>query len=108
MSTHESLTVPVCAGCARAVYPPRALCPGCGGDRWRPTVVLDGVLETTTVLRKVAGSDDGKPIRLGTVRLDSGVRVVTRVKGGVTRGARAALRLTDGVVVARRRKGGRS
>jgi uncharacterized OB-fold protein len=67
-----------CDGCARHVFPPRRLCPYCGGSNlaW---VAADGcgTVHATTVVARPA--KHGGPYGVVLVDLDEGVRMMSRV-----------------------------
>ncbi|WP_405970773.1 zinc ribbon domain-containing protein [Streptomyces sp. NBC_00988] len=100
MSAGEPFVVTVCVTCDRAAYPPRAVCAGCGASEWRHTPVAGGVLEHATILRRVAGVAGTSTVALGVVRLESGSRVIARVKGRPALGSAVALSLNEGAVLA--------
>jgi hypothetical protein len=87
-----SLRIPICAGCGRAVFPQRLLCPDCGGAEWRHEPVDAGVLEAAT---ERAG------VWVGFVRTSLGPVVVARVEGGHHRGAEVMIDEDGDVPVAR-------
>ncbi len=69
-----------CAGCDRAVFYPRMICPHCGADKlgW---VTPDGrgtVYSTTVVRRK---PDAGGDYNVALIDLQEGVRLMSRVDG---------------------------
>ena len=69
-------TVTVCAACGEAVFPPRALCPPCGGREWRTVEAGAGTVEETT-------ERDG--VRIASVRTDVGPIRLGHLKPGSTR-----------------------
>ena len=93
------LQVGVCTACGRCVFPPRSLCPECGGAEWVERATAGGVVEETTMLRRVPGADV-EPVAIGTVRLDEGPVVVARLHEAGT-GARVGVGSENGAPVAR-------
>jgi len=83
--------MPVCVACGHAVFPPRALCPRCGGADWRSTAAGRAIVENTT-------ERDG--VRIGVVLSERGPRVVARLDGAVEPGDVVLLDGRDGVPVA--------
>ena len=63
--------------------------------------VLDGVLEELTTARR-AGAP-AAPIRVGSVRIEGGGRLIARVEAELVEGAHVALDDDGGAAVARRR-----
>jgi uncharacterized protein len=94
------LPIRVCSACGHAVFPPRLLCPRCGGAEWRTEEVGSGVVEEATVLERAPGGPVSPAVRLGSVRLEDGVVVVARLEGGVEPGDSVRLEYRDGVPVA--------
>ncbi len=89
-----SLDVPVCSRCGRAVFPPRLLCPECGGTEWRSEPVEHGVVERAT-------ERDGMGVCF--VRTPLGPLVVARLEQPAERGAEVTLDVDGGAPVARPR-----
>ena len=76
-----------CAGCDRAVFYPRMICPHCGAEKldW---VTPDGrgtVYSTTVVRRK---PDAGGDYNVALIDLQEGVRLMSRVDGVAPDGRR--------------------
>jgi len=86
-------TVTVCAACGEAVFPPRALCPPCGGREWRTVEAGAGTVEETT-------ERDG--VRIASVRTDVGPIVVARATAAYAAGHAVRLESEGGVPVAGR------
>jgi hypothetical protein len=86
-----SVHVPECTTCGRTVFPPRALCPVCGGAAWRERHAAAGVVAEVT---EVGG------VGIVEVRTDQGPVVVARAAGPLKRGDRARLESDAGVPVA--------
>ena len=95
------IEVCVCERCGHAVYPFRHVCPECAARAWRVEHVDDGTLEQATTIRQRIGVERRVPNRVGSVRLDLGPVVITRVLDGAEVGARVALAKSAGAVVAR-------
>ena len=93
----------ICEGCGKTVFPRRSLCSQCGGAEWRRRDADGGVVVEQTFVRHVAGGAPALPVRIGTVVLDAGPRVVARLEAGATLGAPVRLDLEDGAPVARTR-----
>ena len=66
-----SVRIPICTDCGRAVFPPRLLCPDCGGGEWRDELVDAGVLEAVT---------ERGDVRVGAVRTPLGPLLIARVE----------------------------
>lgn len=66
-----------CASCARAIFYPRVLCPGCGSTElaWVESAGTGTVYSTTTVCPR-----DGEPYNVSLVDMDEGFRMLTRVE----------------------------
>jgi uncharacterized OB-fold protein len=88
----------VCRTCGLPAFPPRALCPRCGGASWLRRIAFSGVLEDATTLRHAAGGLADVPIGLGTVRLDAGPEVVVRLDDESAPGTRVALETIGGAL----------
>jgi uncharacterized OB-fold protein len=86
-----SFTLPVCSACGDAVFPPRALCPRCGGRTWTTAEAATGTVEELT-------ERDGT--RIASIRTDLGPVVIARVKSKVERGSVVELDSDGGVPVA--------
>ncbi len=84
--------IPVCAACAAAVFPPRLLCPRCGGAEWREEAVEQGVLE---------GRTERNGTGIGAVRTPLGPVVVVRLEGEAAAGDTVSLDDENGVPTAR-------
>ncbi len=70
-----------CAGCSKVLYPPRVVCPACGGRDFE-TVSLPrhGKILTFTVVRvPPAGFTEQSPLPIALVELDNGIRVMVQV-----------------------------
>ncbi len=87
-----SFPIPICAACGIAVFPPRALCPSCGGRFWVEGETNRGLAEQVT---ERAG------VRIASVRTDLGPLVVARVAEGIAPGDSVLLEADGGVPVGR-------
>lgn len=69
-----------CAGCDRAVFYPRMICPHCGADKlaWTTPDGRGTVYSTTVVRRK---PDAGGDYNVALIDLQEGVRLMSRVEG---------------------------
>jgi len=69
-----------CAGCDRAVFYPRMLCPHCGADKlaWTTPDGRGTVYSTTVVRRKPEAGGD---YNVALIDLFEGVRLMSRVEG---------------------------
>ncbi|MGE8678116.1 MAG: Zn-ribbon domain-containing OB-fold protein [Achromobacter marplatensis] len=69
-----------CAGCNRAVFYPRMICPHCGADKlaWAEPDGRGTVYSTTVVRRKPEAGGD---YNVALVDLQEGVRLMSRVQG---------------------------
>ena len=70
-----------CAGCGKVLYPPRVVCPECGGREFE-TVVLPrrGTIVTFTVIDVPPTGFQGQaPLVLALVELENGVRTMVQV-----------------------------
>lgn len=83
----EPMTVAECVTCGYLAYPPRILCPNCGGGEWRSRPAGSGVVTEVTESRE--------GVRLGAVRSEGGVRIVARLAEGIEAGDQVEL-LRDG------------
>jgi uncharacterized OB-fold protein len=80
------LQIQRCERCGTSAFPDRLWCPGCGAGQLRHVAAGRGRVEQETTLRRSA-----EPIRLGTVRLDSGPLVIARLADGTGAGAHVRL-----------------
>lgn len=95
-----SLWLSACRTCGRKAFPPRLLCPACGGASWKLERAGQGVVEEVTTVHHAVGAD-GVAVALASVRLDAGPVVVASLDGQLSRGDRAELVAVDGAPVAR-------
>lgn len=96
----SGLPVSVCSACGKAVFPPRLLCPRCGGDEWRSEDVGAGVVEEATLVERAPGGPLATPVALGSIRLEGGLVVVARLEAGLEPGDSVRLEYRDGVPLA--------
>ncbi|HEY1370539.1 MAG TPA: zinc ribbon domain-containing protein [Gaiellaceae bacterium] len=87
-----SFPLPVCESCGRAAFPPRALCPSCGGSAWRSEDAAGGVVEQVS---------DVSAVHVAAVRTDLGPVVVARAPASVRAGDEIELDPDGGVPVVR-------
>lgn len=75
------LEAATCTDCARVSYPPRAVCPGCGGREFTTTVLpRRGRIVTSTVVRvPPAGFADQTPLPIALIELENGVRTMLQI-----------------------------
>ncbi|HUP33629.1 MAG TPA: hypothetical protein VM184_11385 [Gaiellaceae bacterium] len=95
----SALRVSACRLCGWRGFPERIWCPACGSDELDSVSEDFGVVEDATVLRRAPGRTLGDPVRLGTVGLERGGRVVARLEAGP--GERVRLSVAGGAPVAR-------
>lgn len=70
-----------CDGCGKLVYPPRRVCPACGGERWTPAKLSRrGKVVTWTVIH-VAPDDlaTEAPYGMAIVETPEGVRMMAQL-----------------------------
>jgi uncharacterized OB-fold protein len=89
------LQLGVCAGCGRAFFPLRALCPACGSPDFRLEEAGPGVVEEVTARSGV----DGTVVGIAAVRLVRGPVVVARSPDGSPPGTEVRLVDDDGAPV---------
>ena len=83
------LQIQRCEQCGTNAFPDRLWCPGCGGATLQHVPAGPGRVEQETALRRSA-----EPIRLATVRLDSGPMVIARLSRHARAGTQVHLELT--------------
>jgi uncharacterized OB-fold protein len=64
-----------CIKCAKAVFPPRSLCPHCHCSVFVPATAYRGVIEETSLQRGTP------PVLFASIRTDLGPTVVAKVVG---------------------------
>ena len=70
-----------CAGCEKLLYPPRVVCPSCGGSVFETiTLPRKGRVVTFTVVRvPPAGFTEQTPLPIAIVELMEGLRVMVQI-----------------------------
>jgi len=70
-----------CKNCGHVSFPPRLVCPRCGGREFAPhTLAGAGELVTYTVIRVAPGSfEDQAPYAVGIAALEDGVKLTAQV-----------------------------
>ena len=70
-----------CSACSKILYPPRLVCPACGGREFADVVLpRTGKILTFTVVRvPPAGFTEQTPLPIALVELDNGVRVMAQI-----------------------------
>lgn len=70
-----------CTGCGKVLYPPRLVCPQCGGRDFTTEVLpRDGKVVTYTVIRvPPAGFTEQTPLPIALVELANGVRLMVQI-----------------------------
>jgi hypothetical protein len=70
-----------CTGCGKVLYPPRLICPECGGRDFATEVLpRDGTVVTYTVIRvPPAGFTEQTPLPIALVELVNGVRLMVQI-----------------------------
>ncbi len=70
-----------CTGCGRILYPPRVVCPDCGGREFETvTLPRKGTIVTYTVIDVPPTGFQGQaPLVLALVELENGVRTMVQV-----------------------------
>jgi uncharacterized OB-fold protein len=89
------LQIQRCERCGTNAFPDRLWCPGCRAGGLPHVPAGPGRVEEETTLRRpppTAPTDE--PVRLGTVRLDSGPLVIARLAADIGSGARVRLERT--------------
>jgi uncharacterized OB-fold protein len=70
-----------CDGCSKVLYPPRVVCPSCGGREFSSVELpRSGKIKTFTVVRvPPAGFTEQSPLPIALVELDNGIRIMVQV-----------------------------
>jgi len=69
-----------CRSCGAVLYPPRPLCPRCGGELEEVKLPERGVVVNYTVVRSPPSEYDGKePYIVAVVELENGARVLAQL-----------------------------
>lgn len=95
----SAVLVSACGTCGWRGFPERIWCPVCGSDQIESVPEELGVVEDATALRRAPGRTLDLPVRIGTVLLDGGARVVARLEA--KSGDRVRLTVEEGAPVAR-------
>jgi hypothetical protein len=91
------LQIQRCERCGTSAFPDRLWCPGCGASELRHAPAGLGRVEQETALGRSA-----EPVRLATVRLDSGPMVIARLETDTETGTQVRLdRTPEGIIWAR-------
>lgn len=99
MSAPAGVTVSVCETCGSGFFPGPLICPRCGSARWHERQVESGTVEQVTVVRRAAGGL-ADPAVLATVHLESGQRVVVRLRDDAAPGSHVELGQAGGALYA--------
>jgi len=75
------LEAATCTDCGTILYPPRLVCPSCGGrDFTTANLPRTGKVVTFTIVRvPPAGFTEQTPLPIALVELDNGVRVMVQI-----------------------------
>ncbi len=93
------VAVSLCTACGWSGLPERLWCPRCGlAGSVRTALVHAGHVEEATIVRKMVGG--GPAVRLGTVRLSGGARLIARLRPDATAGGWVRLYSDGGAAVA--------
>jgi uncharacterized OB-fold protein len=70
-----------CRSCGAVAFPPRPICPACGGKEFAPTRLAESgrILTYTIIHVPPAGFEDQSPYALGIAELDDGVKLTAQV-----------------------------
>ena len=70
-----------CQGCGKILFPPRLICPECGGREFGPVKLADkGTVLTYTVIRVPPKQFvDQAPFAVGIIELEDGVRLTGQI-----------------------------
>ncbi len=95
-----SVAITSCRDCGHACFPPRLLCPRCGGGAWAAGVVSEGVVSGATTVARRVDAAAAAPVHLAEVRSDAGVVVLARLEHPARAGLRVRLRkLPSGAIL---------
>lgn len=95
----RGVPIGVCMTCGHRVFPDRLLCSVCGGGEWRHEWVSRGVVDEVTTLTRSRGRTYDPPIRLASVQLQSGPRVIARLAHELGPGEEVMLDVESGAIV---------
>jgi uncharacterized OB-fold protein len=101
----RDVSVSVCRTCGGRLFPPRLLCPACGGASWSSEPAGPGTVEEVTTVRHAVGADSDVSVSLASVRLDAGPVVVAGVDAHALPGDRVELADADRVCARRLTRG---
>jgi uncharacterized protein len=101
----RDVSVSVCRTCGRRLFPPRLLCPACGGASWSREQAGSGTVEEVTTVHHAVGAEGGVSVSLASVRLDAGPVVVAGVDTQARPGDRVELADADRVWARRSMRG---
>jgi uncharacterized OB-fold protein len=101
----RDVSVSVCRTCGLRLFPPRLLCPACGGASWSREPAGSGTVEEGTTVRHAVGAAGDVPVSLASVRLDAGPVVVAGVDAQARPGDRVEVTDADRVWARRVRRG---
>jgi len=75
------LEATTCSECSRVLYPPRQVCPACGGREFSDVVLpRNGTVLTYTVVRvPPAGFTEQTPLPIALVELENGIRIMAQI-----------------------------
>ena len=70
-----------CESCGKVFFPPRLVCSGCRGQKFKTTTLAqEGAVETYTVIHVApSGFGDQAPYAVGIIKLDDGVKVTAQI-----------------------------
>lgn len=94
-----TITLQGCAQCGARQYPPRDLCRACLADALGPVEeTSEGRLIVSAIVHRSLEPDfaGDLPLRIGTVHLDCGLRIVVFVDAGLADGQSVRLRQEAG------------
>ena len=94
-----SISLQGCAQCGARQYPPRDLCRVCLADALAPVEETgEGRLVVSAIVHRSLEPDfaGDLPLRIGTVHLDCGLRIIAFVDAGLADGAPVRLRQEAG------------
>lgn len=101
----SGIVIASCRGCGAGYFPPRLICPRCGARDWTEILVIGGVVEEVTTVRRAVGDAAREPTVLASVRLDDGPRIIAGIPGSLAPGDRVTLSSEGQAVLARPERG---
>lgn len=81
--SEDAFSFPACVACGHALWPPRPVCPRCGGTEFAPRSAAHGVVEEVTSTGEAA---------FASVRAEAGPIVLARLAGEAVAGTAIELR----------------